>query len=212
MIMVAHDLVRIPRKAVEGRLARVSVKELDKRSGILRRHCAKHQSIYEAEDGSVRADAKGKNQNGGKSEPRGLAQHTNAVAQILNQGFNDAHTARLAAFLFDALNPAKLQPCPSHSFMAHHAAAHQILCIRLDVESQLRIHLALHPERRSVAPNHERKRAHNVILPPASHPKSCDAPPHSYLNATIGSTRAARRAGTQDAAIATVISSAAAHV
>src|SRR6266404_9646895 len=37
-------------------------------------------------------------------------------------------------------------------------------------------------------------------------------PPHSYLSATIGSTPAARRAGTQDAAIATVVSSAAAHV
>src|SRR6266850_8585729 len=98
MIMVAHELVRITRKAFERRLARAPVKELDKRSGIPRRYCAKHQSIYEAEDGSVRADAKGKNQNGGKSEPRGLAQHTNAVAQILNQGFDEAHTARLPAF------------------------------------------------------------------------------------------------------------------
>src|SRR5882724_10041751 len=145
MIMGAHDLVRIPRKAVEGRLARVSVKELDKRSGILRRHCAKHQSIYEAEDGSVRADAKGKNQNGGKSEPRGLAQHTNAVAQILNQGFDEAHTERLPAFFLDALDSAKLHPRPPHRFLARYAATHQIFRVRLHVESQLRIHLALHP-------------------------------------------------------------------
>src|SRR5436309_12574088 len=83
MIMVAHDLLRIPRKAVEGRLARVSVKELEKRSGILRRHCAKHQRIYEAEDCSVRADAKGKSQNSNTSEAGRLTQRAETEAQIL---------------------------------------------------------------------------------------------------------------------------------
>src|SRR6266404_3552885 len=83
MIMVAHDLVRIPRKAVEGRLARAPVKKLDKPSGIPHWHSAKHQGIYEAEDCGVRADAKGKSQNSNTSEAGRLTQRAEAEAQIL---------------------------------------------------------------------------------------------------------------------------------
>src|SRR6267142_2414938 len=85
MIMVTHELVRIPRKAVEGRLARAPVKELDKRSGIAHWHSTKHQGIYEAEDCGVRADAKGKSQNSNTSEAGRLAQRAEAEAQILQQ-------------------------------------------------------------------------------------------------------------------------------
>ena len=51
---------------------------------------------------------------------------------------------RLAALLFDALCSTELQLRPPCGFPSRHAAAHQIIRVRLNVEMEFRIHVALH--------------------------------------------------------------------
>jgi hypothetical protein len=73
----------------------------------------------------------------------GFAQRAQAVADVVKQSFEEPNAARLAAFLFDALCATELQPRPPHCFPSRHAAAHQILRVRLEVETEFRIHVAL---------------------------------------------------------------------
>ena len=130
---------------VETRALAAKVRNHHDSAGVRIRQRFEQDGVHRAEDRRRGSDAQGQRKCRDRCEARRAQHAARAVAQVLNQRFNEAHTARLAAFLFDALDPAKLQPRPPHCFMAHHAAAHQILCIRLHVESQLRIHLALHP-------------------------------------------------------------------
>jgi hypothetical protein len=103
------------------------------------------EGIGDAENGSVRADAESKCQYCNGGEARILAQHAQAVPQILDKTFDETGASGVAAFLFGAFHAAKLDARTPERFFALNSAAHQILSPRLDVEAQLRIHLAFHP-------------------------------------------------------------------
>src|SRR5215472_4790038 len=102
-------------------------------------------SIHQAEDGGVRADAQSQRERSNKRERPVFAQHAQAETQILHEAVGEVDATRVAAFLLGALDGAKLDARPPQRFLAGHAATHQILGVRLDVEAQLRVQLALHP-------------------------------------------------------------------
>src|SRR5205085_5767077 len=58
------------------------------------------------------------------SKSRGFPQHAEAIAQILNQAVDQVDAAGFAAFLFGALNAAKLNPRPPQRLFSRHAAPH----------------------------------------------------------------------------------------
>src|SRR5437667_8329538 len=72
-----------------------------------------------------------------------LAQHAQAVANILDDGFEKIDATHLPALLLSPLDPPKLNPRPPHRFLPWHSAADQVFRERVDVETQLRVHLAL---------------------------------------------------------------------
>src|SRR6266403_2455433 len=106
--------------------------------------------MQNAEDRSIGTDTEPEDQYRKNSEAWILAQHAQAVTQILNEVVDQVCAARLPAFFFDALDSPKLQPRPPHRLRPSHAAANQIFRVRLHVEAQLRVHLAFHPR----APQH----------------------------------------------------------
>src|SRR5437016_1684837 len=73
-----------------------------------------------------------------------LAQHAQAIAKVLDKAFDEVNAAGVAAFFFGPLHAAEFDAGATVSFLPRHAAAHQILGVRLHVEAQFRIHLALH--------------------------------------------------------------------
>src|SRR4029077_19759760 len=78
--------------------------------------------------------------------------------KILEQLIEKADASRRAPFLFDALDSTELNARTAHSFLARNATSYQVLCTRLDVKAQLRIHLAFHARapQRCVPPRTER--------------------------------------------------------
>src|SRR5215469_17318453 len=109
---------------------------------IRQRH--EQNSIHQAEDGGVRADAESQGENSNSRESRVFAECAQAETQILGEAVGEVDATRVAAFLLGALDGAKLDARPPPRFLEWHAAAHQIFGARLDVKAQLRIHLAFH--------------------------------------------------------------------
>ena len=81
---------------------------------------------------------------GDNCEARTLREDTLSVVKILHHFINEAETARLPAFLFDALDGAELKASAAQRFLARYAAADQISGERLDMKPELRIHFAFH--------------------------------------------------------------------
>ena len=106
----------------------------------------------------------------------------------------------VAALVLGALDTSKFDARAPQGFFARNAAAHQILGEGLDMEAQLRIHLAFHARapHRGAQP---RPKAAQHRHPPSTSldfgrpAVTGNLRPHSYLSATIGSTFIARRAG-----------------
>ena len=112
---------------------------------VFHRQCAKHDRVNHGKDRGVGADAERKRQHGYGRESGILPQHAQAEAQVLNEAINGVRASRVAAFLFCALHAAKLDPRAPQCLRARHAAASQVFRECLDVEAQLRVHLAFHP-------------------------------------------------------------------
>src|SRR5436853_7193405 len=81
-----------------------------------------------------------------------LAQHAQAVANILDDGFEKIDTTHLPALLLSPLDPPKLNPRPPHRFLPSHSAPHHILGDCRDVELQLCVHLAFHSRTKHYCP------------------------------------------------------------
>src|SRR5712692_270501 len=92
----------------------------------------------------VQSDSQSQRENYGGSKSWILAHHAQAVAKVLDEAFDEVNAAGVAAFFFGPLNAAAFDAGATVSFLPRHAAAHQILGIRLNVETQFRVHLAFH--------------------------------------------------------------------
>ena len=77
-------------------------------------------------------------------KPGDLRSMRRREAEILENALDKADPDIVAAFFFDALDTAELDARATHSFHARHAIAHQILGERFDMETEFRVHLALH--------------------------------------------------------------------
>src|SRR5882762_10752681 len=67
-------------------------------------------AIDGAEDYSRSADAEGKGENGDSGEPRTFPQDPQAVTNILDERFDEAHPARIAMFFFKLFHSAEFRP------------------------------------------------------------------------------------------------------
>ena len=120
--------------------------------GFGKRKRAQQNRTHDAEHRGVGADPQGHGQDRRGGESGLLAQHAQAVSQILDEGLEKGHTARFTAFFFGPVDSAELDSSPPHCFLERHAAADQILGERLDVKPKLHIHFTLHaraPESRA---------------------------------------------------------------
>ncbi len=106
------------------------------------RQPAQQQGVGRAEDGGVGADAERQGEHRDGGEARILAQHARAEAQVSRQGLGESHAERVPAFLLGAIDAAEVQPRLPHRRRPRHAAADQVLGVRLEVEAELRIHVA----------------------------------------------------------------------
>jgi hypothetical protein len=164
------------------------------------------RGVNGGENRRVRADAEGEGKHGDGGEAGGFAQHAQTVAQILYEVLSPVYFARVAAFLFGLLGPAQVE-----SRAARRRASSCVVPLR-------RIPRFFVPGGRATrrpvpglpAPS-ETTTAAAVESCTANAPLAFAWPPYSYLKATIGSTRMARRAGTQEAASTTLMSSEAAN-
>jgi len=148
------------------------------------------------ENRRVRADAEGEGKHGDGGEAGGFAQHAQTVAQILYEVLNPVYFARVAAFLFGLRGAA---PVLASSLLRR--------IPRFFVPGG---RATRRPVPGLPAPS-ETTTAAAVESCTANAPLAFAWPPYSYLKATIGSTRMARRAGTQEAASTTLMSSEAAN-
>src|SRR6266403_1122729 len=100
--------------------------------------------MQNAEDRSIGTDTEPEDQYRKNSEAWILAQHAQAVTQILNEVVDQVCAARLPALLLGSLESAKLHPRSPQRLLVRHAPSHQIRRECLDVKSQFRIHLVFH--------------------------------------------------------------------
>ena len=112
-------------------------------AGVRHRPRPQEEAIDHAEDRGIGPYPKRQRDHGHTGEAGALAQHPQPETQILHEAFDEVHTARVAALLFGAVDAAELEPCPPHGLPARQAAAHQVVRVGLDVETEFRIHLAL---------------------------------------------------------------------
>src|SRR5205823_11345352 len=110
-------------------------------------------------------------------------------AQILNEILNPIYPSRIAAFLFGLLHTSQVESRTAVRFFLRHPLCDVFLDFSFEVVAQLFIQflVRLRPAKQRPQPQGNRVqpmlRSHFPILL------------HSYLRATIGSTRIARRTG-----------------
>src|SRR5436309_1688180 len=143
----------------------------------------------EAEDGGVRADTEGQGEDGDGGEAGGLAQHPQAVVQILYEILNPVYATGVAAFLFGLLDTFQVESCAAVRLFLRHPLRDIFLGFSFEVVAQLVVQFLVRLRPAEQRPQSQRNRvqpmsrSHSPILL------------HSYLKATMGSTRMARRAG-----------------
>src|SRR5215470_2465480 len=137
------DVVRVRECAVFLSLCRA--KNTHETIRIFHRPRPQHDGVKRCEDRGVHSDSEREGKNGGRRKAEVFSHHAQAEAQVLENAIDETDSARLAAFFLGALYAAKLNTRPPQRLSTANAAARQILRARLDVEPQLRVHLALHP-------------------------------------------------------------------
>jgi hypothetical protein len=156
MIAVAYGLVGVPREAVEPwfRLAGIVVEEFDELPWIAHGERMQHQAIRHGEDRGVRADAEGEREYGDRGETRRFAQHAQAEAQVLNQGFKEMRALGFAAFFLELLVAAELEPGASPGLCTRNAGTLEVIGAILDVRAQFLFHLLVNPRPMKERRNH----------------------------------------------------------
>src|SRR5213079_1065490 len=155
-----------------------------------------HHRINECENRRGGPDAQGKREHNSSREARRFPQYAQTKAQVLNEILNPVHSARVAAFLFRLLDTAQVDSRATMRLLLGHPLRHIFLGFSFEVIAQLVVQLLvrLRPAKQRPQPQGNREqpmlRSHAPALL------------HSYLRATIGSTRMARRAGMYTASIA----------
>ena len=94
---------------------------------VVVRERSQQDSVDQAEDSGVRADAEGKGEDGDGGEPRRLAQHANGKAQILPAGFHKRFPAGGADLFPRNVHPAALQAHGAKRILTAHALLHLFL-------------------------------------------------------------------------------------
>src|SRR6266576_6195009 len=94
---------------------------------IFNRRLAEQEAACYGENCRVESDSQSQRENYGGSKSWILAQHAQAIAQVLEQSCEEVHPTRLTAFLLRALDTAEFDARPPQRFIAWHTASHQIL-------------------------------------------------------------------------------------
>src|SRR6266436_3871178 len=79
---------------------------------IFNRRLAEKEAACYGENCRVQSDSQSQRENYGGSKSWILAQHTQAIAKVLDEAFDEVKAAGVAAFLFGALHAAKLNARP----------------------------------------------------------------------------------------------------
>jgi hypothetical protein len=109
------------------------------------RQRAEQDGVHDTEDRGVGPDAEGEGQDHcGREAPR-RAQAPEAVPDVLEDVFEEAHAPRLAAFLLDPLEAAQAHEREPPRFVGRNPAAEVFLGLHLEVEAELVIHPLLEP-------------------------------------------------------------------
>src|SRR5207253_8045608 len=110
-------------------------------------------------------------------------------ANILNQVLNPVHASRVPASLFGLLDTAQVEARAPPRFLWCHPFCDVFLGYSFEVVAQLVVQFLVRLRPAKQRPQPQRNRVQPMLR---SH---SPALPHSYLRATMGSTREARRAG-----------------
>src|SRR6267142_460464 len=105
---------------------------------------AEKEATCHGENCRVQSDSQSQRENYCGSKSWILAQHAQAIAEVLDEAFDEVNAAGVAAFFFGPLNAAEFDAGAMVSFLPRHAAAHQIFSERFDVETELRVHLVFY--------------------------------------------------------------------
>src|SRR5713101_5021407 len=92
-------------------------------------------AIDDAEDDGGSADAEGKGENGDSGEPRTFPQDPQAVTNILDQRFDEAHAAGIAMFFFKLFHSAEFQPGEALGLCGDQAQLDELGDLLLEVEA-----------------------------------------------------------------------------
>src|SRR5205823_5089061 len=155
--------------------------------------------IHQRKNRSGRANAQRQRHDRCAGERWSHSQSSQRVAQILNYVLNPSDMACVAAFLFGLLDTAQVESCAAVCLFLRHPLRDVFLGFSFEVIAQLVIHflVRLRPAKQRPQPQGNRVqpmlRSHTPALL------------HSYLRATMGSTREARRDGIKQASSATIV-------
>src|SRR5260221_3853475 len=111
---------------------------------IFNRRLAEQEAACYSENCRVQSNSQSQRENYGGSKSWILAQHTQAIAKVVDEACDDVHPTRIPALFFCAFDSAELEACAPYRFLERHSAADQIFRVCLDVEAQFRIHLSFH--------------------------------------------------------------------
>src|SRR5467141_1425249 len=117
-------------------------------------------AIDDAEDYSRSADAEGKGENGESGEPRTFPQDPQAVTNILDERFDEAHASRIAMFFFKLFHSAEFQPRAAPGFRCRQAGLDELRDLLLEMKAQLLVDFSL-----DTFPAEERTRAQQQVIP-----------------------------------------------
>ena len=147
--------------------------------------------IHQRKNRSRRANAQRQRQDRCAGERWSHSQSPQRVAQILNYVLNPSDAACVATFLFGRLDTVQVDSRAAVRLFLRHSLRHVFLGFSFEVVAQLVVQflVRLRPAKQRPQPQWNRVqptlRSHSPALPHS----------HSYLRATMGSTRIARRAG-----------------
>src|SRR5579859_1126037 len=168
------------------------------------------ESLGDAEDGSVDPDAERQCDHDGSREARVLPKHARAKAQVLQKNFQKRQAAALAVIFFRLFDAAEFHDGLPPRLSRRHAHTQIVFDVQLEVALHLGGQLALAAflaEKSGYAQKPRTCASHGQSFRSKLQTSKFGfiSSNHSYRNAMIGSTDAARRAGIALAMTATSI-------